>query len=283
MKKFDYSKYCLEQLFKRVPEIKNIKEEPLKSDLKWYMEDSSDPNVAHGIYESVLCGYYVQLIKNPTEDNKKIMNKIMCLVDDLAGHENYYVRNVIQVSFCEPLIPELSPYSDVEKYLLPKALDLAKEIAWSVFGLDHRMGWKKAKEWYFSYSKYFGMIANKPIVQDAGLQKIYDQVYAPEVSDYIPGGFPQMLKEEVLLGPSGTKLFSLKKSEQLFAAITERIEDEDNPLSDDELETAKVIMYNFRDSISLAKNYMTNPIKLPHTENPIENEENNHGETVPKE
>ena len=46
MKKFDYSKYCLEQLFKRVPEIKNIKEEPLKSDLKWYMEDSSDPNVA---------------------------------------------------------------------------------------------------------------------------------------------------------------------------------------------------------------------------------------------
>jgi hypothetical protein len=271
MKKFDYSKYCLDQLFKRVPEINDLNE-PFKSYLKDDIESSKDnPHIAHSTYEGVLCGYYVQLIKNPTEDNKKIMNKIMCLVDDLAGHENYYVRNVIQVSFCEPLIPELNPYSDVEKYLLPKALDLAKEIAWSVFGLDHRIGWKKAKEWYFSYSKYFGMIANKPIVQDAGLQKIYDQVYAPEVSDYIPGGFPQMLKEEVL---AGVKLWSLQKSEKLLLAITERIENKDNPLSDDELETAKVIMYNLRDSISLAKNYMANPIKLPHTKNPIENEKN---------
>ena len=143
MKKFDYSKHCIEQLFKKVPEIKNIKEEPLKSDLEWYMEDSGDPNVAHGIYESVLCGYYVQLIKNPTEENKKIMEKIMYLVEDLAGYENYHVRNVIEVSFCEPLIPELNPYSDVEKYLLPKALALAKSIAMLRFGIDADQGWKK--------------------------------------------------------------------------------------------------------------------------------------------
>ena len=48
-------------------------------------------------------------------------------------------------------------------------------------------------------------------------------------------------------------------------------------LSQEDLETAKVIMYNLRDSISLAKNYMANPIKLPHTKNHVENRENNHG------
>ena len=249
MKRSDYSKYCIEQLFHRVPEIRNL-EEPLKSYLQNDMNDIiDDPDIAHSTYESVLCEYYIQLRKIPTEENKKIMDKIMYLVEDLAGHENYYVRNVIAVSFCEPLIPKLSPYSDVEKHLLPKSLELAKRIAWNRYGLDHRIGWKKAKEWHFPYEKYFGMIANKPIVQDPDLQKIYDQVYEPDVSDYIPGGIPHMLKEEVL---AGAKLWSLQKAESLLESITQRIENKERPLSDDELETAKVVMHNLRDSISLA-------------------------------
>ena len=143
MEEFNYSKYCIEQLLKRVPEIHNLNE-PFKSYLQDDMESIKDnPHIAHSTYESVLCGYYVQLIKNPTEENKKIIEKIMYLVEDLAGHKNYYVRNVIEVSFCEPLIPELNPYSDVEKYLLPKALALAKSIAMLRFGIDANQGWKK--------------------------------------------------------------------------------------------------------------------------------------------
>ena len=143
MEEFNYSKYCIEQLLQRVPDIHNL-DEPIKSYLEEYIGSiEDDTHVAHGIYEDVVCGYYVQLIKNPTKENKKIIEKIMHLVEDLAGHKNYYVRNVIEVSFCEPLIPELNPYSDVEKYLLPKALALAKSIAMLRFGIDANQGWKK--------------------------------------------------------------------------------------------------------------------------------------------
>jgi len=275
MAEFDCSKYCMEQLLKKVPEITD-----LEGDLRQIYLDHLDyefPLVIL-IYEDVLCPYFLSLINKSNKKSKDIAKRIINLIEELAEHKNIEVGNFVQVGFLERLVHDIIPRKDLEKYLSPSSLKLAKEIAWNRYGLDHRIGWKKAKEWYFPYSKYFGMIANKPIVQDAELQKIYDQVYAPEVSDYIPGGFPQMLKEEVLLDPSGTKLFSLKKSEQLLAAITERIENKDNHLSDDDLETAKVIMYNLRDSISLAKNYMTNPIKLPHTKNPIENGKNNHEE-----
>ena len=230
------------------------------------------------IYEDVLCPYFLSLIHKTNKKSQDIAKRIINLIEDLAGHKNIEVRDFIRVGFCEPLIPKLNPCSDIEKYLLPKSLELAKDIAWNRFGLDHRMGWKKAKEWHFPYSEYFGMIANKPTVKDTELQKIYDQVYAAKVSDHMPGGFAQMLKEEVLLDPSGTKLLSLKKSEQLLLAITERIKSKDNPLSDNELETAKVIMYNLRDSIFMAKKAMTNPIKIAHTKNPNENKKNNREE-----
>lgn len=246
MKNFDWNKYCMDALFRKIPEINNL-EEPLKSEFDWYKKD--DPLLTHCIYESVLCPYFLLLIKRDDEQSKDTVKRIVELIEELANHKDFEVRCVAQVSFCEPLLYKLKPPKDIEKYLLPKSLELAKQTGWDIFGLDHRIGWKSAVEWYRPYEEYFGMIANKPDTNDQKLQTIYNQLYDP-THDKMPGGIAQMMKWHA---KKGSKQVYLPEAERLLIEITKRIEDKNNPLQESDLETVQVIMYNLRDSIKLAK------------------------------
>ena len=158
-------------------------------------------------------------------------------------------------------------------------MELAKEIAWDSFGLDYRIEWKKAKYHRSPYQKYFGIIPNKPKISDKELQDIYDKIYREEIHEVMPGGVAWALKKQV---EKGKNLTYLPIAEILLCEIIKTIEKKKSLLSQEDLETAKVIMYNLRDSISMAKKSMTNSTKSPHTKNPIENKENNREEAPPE-
>jgi hypothetical protein len=139
MKKFDFNKYCMDLLFKYVPEI-NQMDEPLKSEFEWYAKDL--PLRSHSIYESILCPYFLMLIEHTDKKNKDVVSRIINLIEELACNEDFEVRCVASVSFCEPLLAQLKVTKDIEKYLLPKSLQLAREIGKQVFGFDSKT-WKK--------------------------------------------------------------------------------------------------------------------------------------------
>jgi hypothetical protein len=276
MEKFDSNTYAFKKLLQHVPEINNLEGDLKKTFLDH--QDHESPLVTL-IYEDVLCPYFLSLIKKTDKESKDITKRIINLIEELANHDDFEVRCIAQVGFLERLVHDMNPRKDLEKYLLPASLELAKEIAWDRFGLDHRIEWKKAKYHRFPYEKYFGIIPNKPEVTDKELQDIYDKIYREEIHKVMPGGVAWALKKQV---EKGKNLTYLPIAEILLCEIIKIIENKKSFLSQEDLETAKVIMYNLRDSISLAKNYMANPIKLPHTKNHVENRENNHEETNPE-
>lgn len=143
MIKFDYNQYCIEMLFECVPEIKNIDDPELREDFEWYAKGS--PLLSHCVYQDVLCKYFLMLIKKKDKKSKEIVNHIVNLIEKLASHGDFQVRCVADVSFCEPLLDQLKPKKDIEKYLLPKSLELARDVGKRMFDLDP-LTWEEKKK-----------------------------------------------------------------------------------------------------------------------------------------
>jgi hypothetical protein len=242
MSDFNYND-CLKILFQRIPEIKNLKE-PLKSKLADHLKD----NLTTCIFEDVVCYYFLDLMKDNSRSSEEIMKRISQLIEDFVTHSENTVRGLGEVGFIEALLAKLEPPSDIEKYLLPHSLEAAKRIGWDIFGLDYRIGWKKAKEWHYPYEKYFGMIPNKPEAKDVKLKEIYDQLYSRE--DGMPGGVAFMLGQQVKRNKEQTLL---PKAKALLDKVIERITDDKRKLSKSDFETAEVIMHNLKDAIKLAE------------------------------
>lgn len=142
MKTFNYSEYCLKQLFQNIPEIPNLEGE-LKEELKYILDGGLG---AHTVYEDVFCYFVLDLInkQNPNQKEKEIIRRSFELIEELANHEDFDVRCVADVSFIEPLLDKIEPTKKIEEYLHPKSLEMAREIARSQFGLNPYT-WEKEK------------------------------------------------------------------------------------------------------------------------------------------
>lgn len=135
MSEFAFSKYCNKKLFETFPELRNLDvKPPMKFSPRTYqeiIEDAlKDPKYgAHGIYEDAFCPYVLDLIKKNDKESRKKVKKAFELIEELVQHENYDVRCLAEVGFIEGFICKLQPTKDVERYLLPKSLEAAREIA----------------------------------------------------------------------------------------------------------------------------------------------------------
>jgi hypothetical protein len=129
MSLFDYSAYCIKRLFLDFPELK---------DDPRYKEEINEANnfekKAHDLYERVFCHYVLDLIQQQKIDDKEKIKKAFDLIEQLAQHAEFEVRCVAEVSFIEPFTCYLEPMKDVEKYLGPKSLEMAREIAHERYG-----------------------------------------------------------------------------------------------------------------------------------------------------
>ena len=128
----DFSTYCKDRLFKEIPEINS-----LDSPLREALEDALKNNFgAHIIYDDVFCPYVLSLIdgKSNLKSNRQILDRSFNLVEELANNEDFEVRCVAKVSFVEPFTSKIKPMKDVEKYLKPTSLQMAREIAKEQFG-----------------------------------------------------------------------------------------------------------------------------------------------------
>jgi hypothetical protein len=238
--------YCLEKLFSKVPEIKSLQGD-LKEELEYALKAGFG---AHIIYQDIFSYYILDLInkKDKTKADKGILSRSFELLEELVNDEDVEVRSVAAFSFIEPLLARLKPTKAIERYMLLKSFELAKEVGWNMYGFDYRVGWRVANEWHSPYTEYFGMIPNKPETKDAGLEEIYDKLYSRE--DKMPGGVAFMLTAQVRKNMESTLL---PKAEVLLGEITERITDTEKKLSKSDFETAEVVMYNLRDAVKLAK------------------------------
>ena len=102
MNKFDYNKYCMEQLFHKIPEINNLKGE-LKKDLDWHLKDS----LITCILEEIVCPYFITLIQENNKKNIDIINRIVNLIEEWINHDNLDIRGIAEVSFIEALVAKL--------------------------------------------------------------------------------------------------------------------------------------------------------------------------------
>ena len=130
---YNFKKYCLEILYEKVPEINNL-EEPLKSDLEFHLED--DEPLVYCIYEDVVAIYFMQLIKKKDRKSLDIVRRIAELIEEFVEHENFDVRCLVKVGFLESLLSRIEPRKDVEKYLLPKTLEMARAVGKHMYGFD---------------------------------------------------------------------------------------------------------------------------------------------------
>jgi hypothetical protein len=133
-----YNKFCIDILFKNISEIKAL-QEPLKSRLQYIIINELG---AHIYYEDILCPFFLSLLEDETKDSKKIIEKIVLLIEELVKHDDFEVRCVAYVSFIEPLLDKIQPTQSIEKYLLPKSLEKARHIAKDQFGMNPKT-WKK--------------------------------------------------------------------------------------------------------------------------------------------
>ena len=127
---FDYSKYCNDKLFATFPELRDNHE------YKKIIRDALDrgETSAHGIYEDVFCPYVLDLIKKGDKESKEKAHKAFSLVEEIINHPNFEVTCIAYVGFIEKFTAEMKPMKDVEKYLSPKSLEAAREIAQKWFG-----------------------------------------------------------------------------------------------------------------------------------------------------
>ena len=134
------TEYCLKKLFDKVPEIKSIKGK-LKEELEYDLERGFG---AHVIYEDIFSYYVFDLMNkhNRTKQEDDTLKRSFELIEELAHDEDIEVRNVAKVSFIEPILGKLQPTKDIEKYLLPKSLQLAMDIGQFRFGFNPKT-WEK--------------------------------------------------------------------------------------------------------------------------------------------
>lgn len=118
----DYNNYCKKVLFKNFPEL--LETLSYKKAVK-YGDDES----AGIIYERIFVSYILQLIKDGDSKNKKKISKAFKMIENLLQHNDFNVRCVAEVEFIEPFLVKLKPTKDVEKYLMPKSLAVARELA----------------------------------------------------------------------------------------------------------------------------------------------------------
>lgn len=136
--KIEYSNFCNEKLFSLIPEL--IDSVEYKDIIKDALEDQRLS--AHGIYEDALCPFVLDLIQKNDRESKKKIEKIFHLIEEIARNENFYISNVAYVSFIEPFIAKVKPMKDATKYLEPKSLEMAREIAEDRYGCNART-WEK--------------------------------------------------------------------------------------------------------------------------------------------
>ncbi|MBW8309449.1 MAG: hypothetical protein K0M45_07440 [Candidatus Paracaedibacteraceae bacterium] len=140
MSKFDFSKYCNEKLFATFPELLQDKryQETISSGLQREYG-------AHGIYEDVFFDYVISLISDDSGKNKAEIKKAFELIEELANHEDFETRCVAEVSFIEPLLDKLESTKDIEKYVGPRSLQMAREIGSFRFGFNP-ITWEKEED-----------------------------------------------------------------------------------------------------------------------------------------
>ena len=134
MKKFDFNKYCLDRLFTEIPEIHSIGGE-LKQILDEYLAEGPR---AHLVYEDILSYFILNLLNKDylIPQEKELIKKLFKLIEELATHEDHEVRCVAEVSLIEPLLDKMNPIEKLINHLLPKSLELAKEVGKFRFGFN---------------------------------------------------------------------------------------------------------------------------------------------------
>jgi hypothetical protein len=141
MSNFDFNKYCLDKLFSSIPEIKSIKGE-LQEELQRALHKGYG---AHIIYEDIFSYFISDFINKKsdlTEEEKQIVERSFKLIEELAHHEDFEVRCVVEVSFIEPLLDKIKPMKKIEEYILPKSLEMAREVVRERYELDP-ITWEK--------------------------------------------------------------------------------------------------------------------------------------------
>lgn len=146
-KTFSFSEFCNQKLFKTFPEL--LDHPHYQAIIQNALEYGNLPGAldcgdtsAHGIYEDAFCYYVLELIKSNDKESKKKVKKAFALIEELTHEEDFEVRCVAKVSFIEPFLSKIEPMKEVEKYLGPKSLEMAREIASFRFGMNPRT-WKK--------------------------------------------------------------------------------------------------------------------------------------------
>ena len=125
----NFNIYCNQALFENIPELF---ETPRYQETVRYYGDQS----AGFLYETAFVPYVLDLIKDSSFESKKKLNKAFELIEHLIQNDDFHVRCVAEVEFIEPFLAMLEPTRDVEKYLRPKSLEIAKEIARKYFKIN---------------------------------------------------------------------------------------------------------------------------------------------------
>ncbi len=140
MSKFDFNSYCMEQLINYVPEINDPNEELGKR----YQEyiDYYKEILVYLIYEDILCPYFMDIVKQSDSYSQDTAKRIAKLIDHLLRHKDFNVQCVADVGFLEKLVHDMKPRKDLEKYLLPYSLEIARKVGKTMYGLNPRT-WEK--------------------------------------------------------------------------------------------------------------------------------------------
>lgn len=129
MTKFNYNQYCINRLLETFPELKD--NERYRGDIEDGLRFESG---AHDIFERVLCSYVLDMLNHKDFKDHAKMKKAFDLIENLINHEDFEVRCVAKVSFIEPFTCYMKPMQNVENYLEPKSLEMAREIAKERYG-----------------------------------------------------------------------------------------------------------------------------------------------------
>ena len=125
----DYNSYCNQLLFEYVPELFDT--QIYKDTVNYYGNQS-----AGFLYETAFVPYVLSLIKECKKNSKEKLDKAFDLIEKIIQHDDFNVRCIAEVEFIEPFIAKIEPTKDVEKYLRPKSLETAREVARKCFTIN---------------------------------------------------------------------------------------------------------------------------------------------------
>jgi len=135
-----FNKYCLNVLFNKIPEIDSDLN-PYRYILKEYEGSGLG---CYLYYEDIFCPFVLELInKNQkTVHEKELIKRCFLLIEELSNHKSFEVRCVAKIGFLERLVAEIIPTKRIEEYVLPKSLELAREIGFERYGFNP-ITWEK--------------------------------------------------------------------------------------------------------------------------------------------